>query len=328
MAKVSICVPTYNNVSEVERLLRSIYEQEYTDFEINISDDSTNEETAKLVNQIKDGMLWREIGLAQKAQKHAQTKLKYVHNDTPLGHIHNWNSAIKMAQGTYIKIMFSDDWFTDKTSLGKFTRMLDDEPQAMIAFCGSRQVMLDGDKAQNIQHVDQKHRQLSYDRYASQEFIQRLQQDYRNLFLGNQIGAPSAVLYRRGKNLTLFDEQSNWASDMFLFFELLQQSAVFVYTQKPLVTIGVHDHQYTESFAQKDMRIYNDYRYLYTKYQLWESRACREYFTEKFIIKYHRGVKEAHALKIERDLYWKKWFAEQKETVRCFIHARFHANKK
>ena len=40
--KVSICIPTYNNAEEVERLLQSISVQEYKDYEVNISDDSTN----------------------------------------------------------------------------------------------------------------------------------------------------------------------------------------------------------------------------------------------------------------------------------------------
>ncbi len=52
MAKVSICVPTYNNVSEVERLLQSIRRQNYTDYEVNISDDSTNDETEELVEEV------------------------------------------------------------------------------------------------------------------------------------------------------------------------------------------------------------------------------------------------------------------------------------
>ena len=52
MAKVSICVPTYNNASEVERLLQSVHRQNYTDYEVNISDDSTNEETAELIERI------------------------------------------------------------------------------------------------------------------------------------------------------------------------------------------------------------------------------------------------------------------------------------
>ena len=48
---VSICVPCYNNAGEVERLLQSIYQQDYTDFEVNISDDSTDNATEILVRE-------------------------------------------------------------------------------------------------------------------------------------------------------------------------------------------------------------------------------------------------------------------------------------
>ena len=119
--KVSICIPCYNNADEVERLLQSIYSQAYTDFEVNISDDSTNDETEALVHR-------------------CYPKVKYQHNQKPYGHIFNWNAALKMAEGDYIKVMFSDDWFTQETSLGAFVTLLDDNPGAMLAFSGSRQV--------------------------------------------------------------------------------------------------------------------------------------------------------------------------------------------
>ncbi len=308
MAKVSICIPCYNNASEVERLLESIYEQDYTDFEINISDDSTNEETAKLVEKYQS--------------QYSDKTLRYVHNSKPFGHIINWNVPIRMATGEYIKIMFSDDWFTDKHSLGKFVRMLDENPQADLVFSGSRQVMLDGQNVKGVKHVTKEHALDSYDRYASDEFIAALRLDYRNFFCGNQIGAPSAGMYRRGNRLVMFDEESNWASDMFLYFDLLERNQQFVYTKEPLISIGVHENQYTETFSEKDMRIYNDYRYMYTKYHLQESKACREYFAEQFVIKYHKGLSEAKALEIDTGTYWRKWFAEQKETVRCFLRAR------
>lgn len=287
--KVSICIPTYNNAEEVGRLLASVYEQTYRDFEVIISDDSTNDEIAGMV-----------LGYPQ---------VHYVHNARPYGHIHNWNAAIRMAAGEYIKIMFSDDWFTDANSLGGFVELLDRNPRAYLAFSGSRQVMLDNGMK-------------SYDRWASDDFIKRLENDYRNLFLGNQIGAPSASIYRRGDRLTLFDERSNWASDMYLYFDLLERSAVFSYTREPLVSVGVHEHQYTESFTQNDMRIYEDYRYLYEKYKLYESEACREYFAGKFIVKYHKGPKEAKELKISGAMYWDKQIREWLESARCFINHR------
>ena len=306
--KVSVCIPCYNNVDEVERLLKSIYSQDYTDFEVDLSDDSTNDAIGELV------------GIDYPA-------VKYRHNKKPYGHIFNWNAAVRMAEGEYIKIMFSDDWFTYDTSLGEFVRMLDEDPGAMLAFSGSRQVMLDGQDLGAMHHVTTEHQTGHYDRYADQDFLDRLNRDYRNLFLGNQIGAPSATIYRRGDEVALFDEQSNWASDMFLYFELLKKSPAFACTTKPLVSIGVHENQYTESFSERDMRIYNDYRYMYTKYHLQESAACREYFTEKFIIKYHMGSREAKALGIGRGMWARKWVAEQKATVRCFIGNRFKRRK-
>lgn len=305
--KISICIPTYNNADEVERLLESIVCQEYGDYEVNISDDSTNDEIERMMARYP--------------------RVRYIHNEKPLGHIFNWNAALQMAQGEYIKLMFSDDWFTDSRSLGSFAAMLDDNPTAVLAFSGSRQVMLDGQDADGIRHVARENHRDAYDRWAPEEYVNRLKKDYRTLFISNQIGAPSAVIYRRGACLTLFDEKSNWASDVFLYFELLEGNRQFAYTEKPLVSIGVHAHQYTESFSEKDMRIYNDYRYMYTKYHLEESRACREHFTEQFIVKYHQGLKEAKALGIDGGTFWRKWFAQQKETVRCFLRARLRGQK-
>ncbi|MDE5697182.1 MAG: glycosyltransferase [Lachnospiraceae bacterium] len=305
---VSICIPCYNNRDEVERLLKSIYSQDYTDFEVNLSDDSTDDETAKLVEQ-------------------CYPEVNYQHNEKPYGHIFNWNAAIQMAKGEYIKIMFSDDWFTDSASLGTYAALLDENPDVLLAFSGSRQVMPDGQRINAMHHVTAAHQKAFYDRCAEYDFIERLGSDYRNLFLGNQIGAPSATIYRRGGKLTLFDEQSNWASDMFLYFDLLERNDAFAYTKEPLVSIGVHENQYTESFSEKDMRIYNDYRYMYTKYHLQESAACREYFTEKFIVKYHMGFQEAKALGIDRNLWTRKWIAEQKAMVRCFLGNRLKGKR-
>lgn len=291
--KVSICAPAYNNAAEVKRLLDSIYTQSYTDFEVNISDDSTNDEIEELVT----------------AYKKRYQNINYIHNQKPYGHIFNWNAAIGMACGDYIKIMFSDDWFTDEKSLGVYVELLDKNPAAMLAFAGSRQVSLDDGMKY-------------YDRHAAPQFIENLRKDYRLLFRGNEIGAPSAVIYRRGASLTLFDEKSNWASDMYLYFDLLIKSPEFAYTTAPLISIGVHEHQYTESFAKKDMRIYNDYRYMYEKYGLKESRECREYFTGQFIVKYGKGLREAKALGIEPLMYIKACVLELCDSVRCFVRAR------
>lgn len=257
MPKVSICVPVYNNVKEVKRLLDSIREQTYTDYEVNITDDSDGTEIEELVSGLSD------------------ERIRYVHNERKLGHIFNWNEAIAQARGEYVKIMFSDDWFTYPESLAKLVKLLDENPEAGLAFSNSMQVS----------------EKESYKRKVSEDFIPRLREDWRNLFLGNEIGAPSDTIYRN--NGTMFDEKSNWASDMVLYLRLLSQNPRFVYTDMPLVSIGMHGEQYTHSFSDRDDRIFNDYLYMYETYHLKENERCREFFLREYIIKFGRGRKLA-----------------------------------
>lgn len=100
MPKVSICIPTYNNIDEVKHLLRSIESQTFTDYEIIITDDSSDNAIEEYVKEY--------------------SFINYTHNIPSLGHIYNWNAAIEKATGEYIKIMFSDDWFTYDDSLEKW----------------------------------------------------------------------------------------------------------------------------------------------------------------------------------------------------------------
>lgn len=286
MPKVSICVPTYNNRSEVERLLKSVQEQTFPDYEVVITDDSDGREIGELVEELGDG------------------RISYTHNARKLGHIHNWNAAIAKASGEYIKIMFSDDWFTYPDSLEQYVRMLEEHPEVDLAFSNSMQVSSE----------------TSYKRKVSEEFLPRLRQDWRLLFLGNEIGAPSGTIYRN-KGI-LFDEKSNWASDMELYFLLLEKNPSFVATDSPLVSIGLHEEQYTHSFSQQDDRIFNDYLYMYRKHELWKNELCRDFFLKEYIVKFRKRsdvAKECHITpyayrKAKREFFWK-------EQLPCYIHA-------
>lgn len=290
--KVSICIPAYNNEAEVRRLLSSIAAQTMQDVEIILTDDSTNGEIEALVEKIRSG---NGAG-AEAADTHwtapCMRHLRYVHNEKPLGHIFNWNKALSLAEGEYIKIMFSDDWFTRADSLEKLTALLDEDPQASLAFCGTRQVS----------------KKRTWERAAGKEYVERLRRDYRYLFLGNEIGAPSATLYRACG--AAFDERSNWASDMFLYFEILQKNPRFAFTPEPLISIGVHEEQYTESFTEKDIRKYQDRLLMYEKYGLKAQEDCRKEML-RLTVMYGQGVQTASACGASLGEYLKQravWF--------------------
>lgn len=293
MAKVSICIPTYENPEEVKRLLDSIARQTFKDVEIIITDDS------------RDSRIENDVKALQAVAHGIGAKISYTHNEKPLGHIFNWNAAISKARGEYVKIMFSDDWFTYPHSLEKLVDLLEENPRASLAFCGSLQV---SDKE-------------SYARRPTEEYIAELRKDYRYLFISNQIGAPSDTLYRNTRGIG-FDERSNWASDVFLYMEILKNNPVFVYTDEPLISIGIHENQYTESFHATDQRIYKDYQYLFEKYKLNESDQCREHFLKRYLIPFSKGPKEAKENGYSHKEYLRALLAYYaKEVLPCYKKA-------
>lgn len=242
MRKVSICIPAYNSAPSVRKLLESIEKQIFTDYEVIITDDSDGEEIKKLAEE--------------------KGYVKYYKNETPLGAAANWNAAIAKSGGEYVKMMHHDDWFTDENSLGAFVDMLERHPEADLAFSGSRQ----------------EESGKSYDRCISTEEADWIKKDYRNLYLGNTIGAPSAVIVRRNaiQSGIVYDEKLTWLVDMEYYMNILKRNPHFIYTEKPLVSIGVSEKQLTEACRDdKEINAF-EYGYIYNKYQLESEEEYRE----------------------------------------------------
>lgn len=263
--KVSICIPAYNNEQAMRRLLASIEMQSYKDYEVILTDDSDTDGIRKLAEE--------------------KEYVRYHKNEKRLGATANWNAAIAKSSGEYIKIMHHDDWFTDENSLQAFVDMLEEHPEADMAFCGSRQVETDG----NVGEAgSQESHGNSYDRFTSKEDIRLLEADYRNLFLGNTIGAPSAVIVRRSaierepgnksENTMgiVYDEKLTWLVDMEYYMHILSRNPHFAYTDRPLVSIGVGKEQLTEKCRDdKELNVF-EYGYIYQIYDLVSEKKYRQ----------------------------------------------------
>lgn len=231
MSKVSICIPAYNNGPGVKRLLESIKNQTYKDYEVILADDSTTDDVKNAVD---------ESGVA----------VNYTKNETRDGSTANWNKAIDKASGDYIKIMHHDDWFTDSDSLAKMVRLLDENPEAILAFSGTMQVGTEN----------------TYSRHIKKEDAELIRKDCRNLFLGNTIGAPSSVIHRRTDKR--YDTNLKWLVDSEFYLRLLEGNKPFVYTEEPLISIGVGDEQITNSCISDSEVNIREYKYVYTKHNL------------------------------------------------------------
>ncbi len=166
---VSICIPTYNQTKYLRKVLDSVFEQTFTDYEVIVSDDSTTPDVKELLGEyIANG-----------------TVIRYFHHSPALGSPENWNFAMQKAQGEYIKIMHHDDWFVTNTSLQEFVTLVR-ENNADFVFSGTN---IETPLGRTRTHS------INYSNFTN------ITQNPETLLLGNIIGAPSAIMFKNNKML-------------------------------------------------------------------------------------------------------------------------------
>jgi glycosyltransferase involved in cell wall biosynthesis len=233
MPTVSICIPTYDEPKYFRRALSSVLEQDFTDFEVIVTDDSPSDAI--------DGVL-RET---------SDDRIVYTRNARRLGVPANWNRAADLATGEFVKFLHHDDCFSSSTSLGRFVGLLVNDPDADFALSAS-----------NVCSPEQRLQRV----YSPADHVARLQADPRALLLGNWIGAPSATIYRRTLNAR-FDQRLIWVVDIDFYLSILASTSHFAYTDEPLVSItDGAAHQVTSSVANDPRLELFEWFYLYGKW--------------------------------------------------------------
>lgn len=93
MYKFSIFIPTYNRAHTLPRLLESITQQEYKNFECIIVDDGSNDNTKSVIENV---------------QQQCNFKLRYYYQSNSGKHVAR-NKAIMLAEGEFFLTIDSDD---------------------------------------------------------------------------------------------------------------------------------------------------------------------------------------------------------------------------
>jgi glycosyltransferase involved in cell wall biosynthesis len=201
--KISICIPSYNQTIYLERLLKSIRIQHFSDYEIIVSDDSTTP-------AVKDLVVRYDFG----------NRLTYFKNPASLGSPANWNAAIEKAGGKYVKLMHHDDTFADENSLGDMVSFIESNDYDYI-FCNTR--------VENVKDPEQGRI------HKIRKFTKTLKRPYL-LFFGNSIGAPSTLLLKRELSFQLqYDPRYIWLVDIEYYTRLIQASRNGNFINKPLI---------------------------------------------------------------------------------------------
>lgn len=229
---VSVCIPAYRQPESLRRTLRSILEQNYGDFEVVLTDDSPDDGVESVVREVGD------------------SRFHYQRNERRLGSPENWNAALSLARGEWIKMMHHDDWFADATSLGDFVALARSEPDVDFAFSPS--IACDGDGREVFTHRPRE------------DQLARLRRDPRTLFFGNFVGAPSATIFRRAIH-EAFDPRLKWLVDIDHYMRILARARNWVAGTRPLVRIGMGAGRVTkDSFGNRTVEVF-EWMWLYRK---------------------------------------------------------------
>lgn len=115
---VSICIPTYNNEKYISKTIQSVLNQTYRNLEIIITDDASKDRTLEIVGSFTD------------------PRIKIFKNKINSGITANWNRAIDLAQGDYLKLVCGDD-ILYPACIEKQVEILDNDSNLSIALVTS-----------------------------------------------------------------------------------------------------------------------------------------------------------------------------------------------
>ena len=226
---VSICIPVYNSASYLAQAIESALSQSYPDFEVLIVDDCSTDGSTEIA--------------AEYEQK--DMRIRFVKNESNRGMVGNWNYCLELAQGTYIRFLFGDDYFVADDALARQVARLESHPE--VSLISSARLVVD--EQGRVLETWQGFRELVSAEpvlvvQACLELFYRKEGKLKFGCLKNLIGEPSAVMFRKSQAMRGFNADYRQLVDLEMWFHLLRQGH-FSYIAEPLVAFRRHDAQQT-----------------------------------------------------------------------------------
>jgi glycosyltransferase involved in cell wall biosynthesis len=192
---ISVCIPTFNGERTIAETLRSVLSQTFSDFEIVICDDASDDTTLGIVAQFDDPRI-----VVTKCEKAV----------TPAA---NWNRAVRLCRADYIKVMGQDDVLYPqclKTEMLAITQFADIAPA--FVFSNRDIILTSGFKLKRSNLFHRKGFQL----VGSKALLNSVLRSGRN-----RIGEPVAVTMRSDAFDRTSGFEGSYVVDLAMWFRLL-----------------------------------------------------------------------------------------------------------
>jgi glycosyltransferase involved in cell wall biosynthesis len=232
-ATVSVLIPTYNGARHIRPALDSVLTQSGVGLEVIVVDDDSIDGTADLVESYTD------------------PRIRVIRNPARLGAEGNWNRALELATGKYIKLLPQDDLLQPRSLAAQVATLDADADEAIALVFGSREII--GPTGKVL--ARRGFRGAVPGRIAATTLVRQCVRRGTNV-----IGEPGAVLFRRtlAKKVGRFDGQQGFVIDLDYWIRLLAHGDAW-YIAEPVSSFRVSGGSWSVAIGRKQGRQYTDF---------------------------------------------------------------------
>lgn len=224
---ISVCIPTYNGSTYLRECLDSITNQTFTDYEILIVDDNSEDKTVEIVKEYQS----------------KDSRIRLVENKENIGLVKNWNKCIDLAKGEWIKFVFQDD-FLHRNCLAKMFSYT--SKKIGLIYCQREFLFEQGipnsKKKESYKYLSILEGVFSHSEYISPEEYCNEVLNFINYPGFNLIGEPTVVMIHR----SIFQKFGNFNANFVQicdeeFWTRVAIHTGLIYIQEKLVTFRIHN---------------------------------------------------------------------------------------
>jgi len=226
---ISVCIPVYNAERHIAATLESVLRQTLADFEIIVTDDHSSDRSMEIISRYHD------------------ERLRVIVNDHNLGPEGNWNKALQLARGTFIKVLCHDDLLYPECLEKQAAILSSPANTGVVLVCCRRDI------------VDMQGRRLLSRSFPGRTGCRSGEKAVRKIVRSgtNLIGEPSAVLFRAeaARKTGLFSARFPYVIDLEYWCRLLRAGDLYC-LQDPLCAFRVSREAWSMSLFKSQRRHY------------------------------------------------------------------------
>jgi glycosyltransferase involved in cell wall biosynthesis len=200
---VSVCLASYNAGRYLEAAVQSVIDQTYDSWELIVVDDCSTDNTREIVASVMS--------------RFGDPRIKFFTNPVRLGMVANWNRAVELASGQFIKVLGQDD-VLKLDCLALQVATMDRYPEVTVVTC-ARQVVGSTGKPVLVRRC-----------FPREGIYDGLETIRRCVLAGvNIIGEPVSVLFRASTLGTreLFEPSVLYCPDVDFWLRLLAHGDLY-----------------------------------------------------------------------------------------------------